>query len=117
MPQLTQASGRTAPPVCVPGDWPRRHSGIAHRGSYETAATVAAPAVPAAARTRHRLRAERPALTVVIVLLHSLFSVSLGISRLLDSGIAVTGASHQNSLGRAVIPALWLAGMLVATRG
>jgi hypothetical protein len=43
-------------------------------------------------------------------------SVSLGVSRLLDSGIAVIGASDQNCSGRAAIPALWLAGMLVATR-
>jgi hypothetical protein len=56
---------------------------------------MAAAAVPTAGCTRRWLRVDRPALTAVIVFLHMLFSVSVYISRLLDAGVAVVGASHQ----------------------
>jgi hypothetical protein len=58
-------------------------------------ATAAAAAIPTAAFTRRRLRVERPALTVVIDFLHMLFSASVCTSRLLNSGVAVVGVSHQ----------------------
>jgi hypothetical protein len=60
-------------------------------------ATMAAAAVPTAGCTRRRVRVERSALTVVIVCLQLPFLASVYISRLLDAGIVVVGASHQTA--------------------
>jgi hypothetical protein len=58
---------------------------------------MAAAAIPSAECTPRRLPVERAVLTVVIDFLHMQFLASLCISRVLDGGIVVVGASHQTA--------------------